>query len=530
MSNSIRIAFLVNNTKELPAWEIDMLKNMYNSKSLSIEAFIITNQKKRETIRLGLKLFNTFENWWFRSLPNAFRKYIVSKEFDTIKIIEEVDHKKIQALNLDVIYCSCLAEYSKKFASQAKYGLWYFTFGSGDYSGAIPSAYWEVMNDSPETGSTLMIQMPDMLDAFAVYKGTTATVPYSVKNTLNNIAWKSSTFLMYRLTELLKIGPDLFFSKYKKLVTDISFEISVDPYALPGNFKVTIFFIRNIFRYLKSKFLNLFPENRFTILFSQQSSKISGIDFTNFKHMKLPKDTFWADPFIVVSKEKTYFFFEEFSYKKNKAHISVLELKKDGSYPKPAIVLDRPYHLSYPFVFESEGSFYMIPESSSNKTVELYKCSEFPLKWEFAENLMENIALIDATLLYHTGKWWLFGTRTDHSFTSTNDQLFLYWSETLFSPEWTPHPQNPVATSISNCRPAGKLFQHDDKLYRPAQNNSSKQYGYAIKINEIEVLNETEYREKEVFEILPDKKNNLSAVHTINFVNSMIVIDGITKK
>jgi hypothetical protein len=143
---------------------------------------------------------------------------------------------------------------------------------------------------------------------------------------------------------------------------------------------------------------------------------------------------------------------------------------------------------------------------------------------------MENAILYDATLLYYQNKWWMFATRQNHPYTSTNDQLFLYYSDSFLSSDWKAHPQNPVATKVSNCRPAGNIFQTGDKLYRPAQNNSSKQYGYAIKINEIEILNETEYKEKEVFEIVPGKGNKLSAVHTINFTNDLIVIDGIMSK
>lgn len=39
----------------------------------------------------------------------------------------------------------------------------------------------------------------------------------------------------------------------------------------------------------------------------------------------------------------------------------------------------------------------MIPESSANKTIELWKCTEFPLKWEKHSNLIENIEAVDST-------------------------------------------------------------------------------------------------------------------------------------
>ena len=44
---------------------------------------------------------------------------------------------------------------------------------------------------------------------------------------------------------------------------------------------------------------------------------------------------------------------EEYVYKTGKAHISVIEIEQNGDYKKPQIVLEKEYHLSYPFVFEN---------------------------------------------------------------------------------------------------------------------------------------------------------------------------------
>lgn len=527
MGNSFKTAFLISNLNELPEWEIEMIRNLRNSGVVTIDAFIIVSQTTEEKKSSGVKFFQKFENCWFRSVQDAFRKSAVSKEFSTVPVIDITENKKVLALSLDIIYCSCLVAVKDEFIPFARHGLWYIGFGSDNSSNYNEVAFWEVMNNSPEIGSALLVKLAETSEIITILKGTTTTVPYSVKNTLNIIGWKSSSFLSYRLSELSKMGADLFFSKYKKSGKGVQKETLINSSKYPGNLKLSALFIRNIARYLGSKFSKFFGEKKFTLLFSRQEFKIPGVDFNSFTPLKLPKGTFWADPFVIEKEQKTYIFFEEFLYEKRKAHISVLELGKDGHYTEPVMVLDKPYHLSYPFIFESEKTLYMIPETSVNKTVELYKCTAFPLKWEFVKNLMEDLVLTDVTLLYHQGKWWLFGTVQNHPSTSTNDQLFLYYSDKFFSSDWTPHPQNPVATIISNCRPAGNIFKASGKLYRPAQNNSSKQYGYAIKINEIEVLNETEYREREVFEVIPDKKNKLSAIHTMNFVDNLIVIDGI---
>jgi hypothetical protein len=168
----------------------------------------------------------------------------------------------------------------------------------------------------------------------------------------------------------------------------------------------------------------------------------------------------------------------------------------------------------------------MIPESASKKTVALYKAKKFPYEWEFKKNIFEDKTLVDSTLLFYNGKWWLFASGSSHPFVSTNDQLFLYYSDDLYAHTWTPHPRNPVVRHIANCRPAGRVFERQGVLYRPAQDNASRQYGYGLKLNAIEVLNEKEYREREVLNIRPEGLA-LKAIHHIDFSESFIVLDGV---
>ena len=49
---------------------------------------------------------------------------------------------------------------------------------------------------------------------------------------------------------------------------------------------------------------------------------------------------------------------EEFLYEAKKAHISVIEMDLDGTWKQPVKVLERDYHLSYPFLFEWRGQMY----------------------------------------------------------------------------------------------------------------------------------------------------------------------------
>ena len=172
------------------------------------------------------------------------------------------------------------------------------------------------------------------------------------------------------------------------------------------------------------------------------------------------------------------------------------------------MVLEKDYHLSYPFIFEWNNKYYMVPESRANKTIDLYECVEFPDKWNFKQHLMENISAVDTTLIHYANKWWLFTAIAENEAAAPNVELFLYYSDDLFGGEWNAHPLNPIISDVKSARPAGKLFIKDGKLFRPSQDCSTT-YGYCFDLNEIEVLSETEYREKKTFSIKPnwDKKS-----------------------
>ena len=81
-----------------------------------------------------------------------------------------------------------------------------------------------------------------------------------------------------------------------------------------------------------------------------------------------------------------YIFIEELLYSNNKGHISVFEIHKDGKITKPQMIIENDYHMSYPFVFTHKEQYYMIPETSHNSSIELYKATTFPYRWEFEKN------------------------------------------------------------------------------------------------------------------------------------------------
>ena len=274
-------------------------------------------------------------------------------------------------------------------------------------------------------------------------------------------------------------------------------------------------------RYIKAKLSNLVFFDQWILMFDLQDNVSRS--FWKFKKIIPPKDRFWADPYVIYKDKKYYIFIEELLYSTKKGHIALMVMDEQGNHTKPEKILERPYHLSYPFVVEHNGNYNMIHGDATNKTIEVYKCIEFPYKWEFHKKLMEGINAVDVTLFYYQDKWWLFAGVADESATSWNE-LFLYYADNPLSDRWIPHPQNPVVSDVRKARPAGRIFEHDKNILRPGQ-NGSKGYGYGVSFNQIIVLNETEYKEREVESIQPTWDRKIKGVHTFNHANRLTLID-----
>ena len=102
-----------------------------------------------------------------------------------------------------------------------------------------------------------------------------------------------------------------------------------------------------------------FVQSQWVLMYDLQD-QIS-TSFWRFKKMIPPKDRFWADPHIIFRDNTYYIFVEEFMFNTKKGHISLIEMQQSGNYSAPVKGLEEPFHLSYPHVFDHDGTFYMIP-------------------------------------------------------------------------------------------------------------------------------------------------------------------------
>jgi len=206
------------------------------------------------------------------------------------------------------------------------------------------------------------------------------------------------------------------------------------------------------------------------------------------------KAQFVADPFLVQKNGHYYLFFEVYS---NKGAIGLAKSSDGITWNYGKIILEEPFHLSYPFVFQHVGQYYMIPESFQTNSIRLYKAINFPTSWVFIKTLISGKDFVDTTITFSENKWWLFTSTTN------NADLYLYYTDTLEGP-WFEHPKNPIVQGdIKRARCGGNILKLNGKLIRLAQDDFSYHndplcdYGNAVRALEIIKLSTTDYLEKE---------------------------------
>ena len=94
----------------------------------------------------------------------------------TDKIIEK-DISKIQSYNLDVIIRFGFKILIGEILKSSKYGVWSFHHGDSKYYRGKPAGMWEVLENTPVTGTVLQILSEDLDGGLVISKSYSLTIP-----------------------------------------------------------------------------------------------------------------------------------------------------------------------------------------------------------------------------------------------------------------------------------------------------------------------------------------------------------------
>ncbi len=395
--------------------------------------------------------------------------------------IPEDELTAIKSHNLDVVFRFGFRIIRGGILDVARYGVWSFHHDDNlEYRGG-PPLFWEIYEQNPVSGTILQILTDSLDGGHVIYRGHSTTDHFSLYRSRNPIYWKTAEYAMRRLRDLNDRGIEYIKSLPTYREQDsYTRGIYRTPDALQMAKFMARFFVRSIRAKVSSRIRGSQPH--WFLAIRRRTPAHSFDDATGYKLLLSPSDRFYADPFLFEKDGKTYLFLEDLRYGEGRALISYCELNADGTYGPIIEVLRRPYHLSYPFLFEENGEIYMVPETKKNKTVELYRATNFPTEWALESVLLSDIHAVDATIQKLDDKYWMFVGISNGRY-SNCDELCIYFSDALKGP-WTPHPANPVVSDVRRARPAGAFFRDQGRLIRPSQ-DCAKAYGYATVFSEV---------------------------------------------
>ncbi|MBI5297396.1 MAG: hypothetical protein HY869_18100 [Chloroflexi bacterium] len=501
---TLRVGLLLP-TETIPAWVARLIERLQAQPETELAAALILPQPAlhnpffRAHFELDRILFRVKPSpWTLSTLP------------PDLPLLRGDTLAHLQALRLDVLLNLCLDRIPSEMLPLVRFGVW----SVRDVRVGIQPGWLQVWNGDPITPCHLEVQRPGQPPCI-VDKSLMASDLQSLSRNQMHLLWRSAALIPRALRRLSTRGEADFFSVTTRLPCLL-------PASLPNPLQLAALGIMQAVRWLRIKAPKLYSYGQWALMLAPRDSD-APLTWEGFTPLQPPRDRLWADPFLVEREGRRYIFMEEMRYAARRGSIACLTLDENNRIGSKATVLERPYHLSYPFVFEYGGQWYMLPETSGNRTIELYRCTHFPDQWIFEKTLMRDLLTVDTTLVEYEGRWWLFTGLAGDENHNTWDSLHLFYADSPLSETWTPHPLNPVVADVCSARPAGRPFRRGGTLMRPAQ-NSSRRYGGALHLQRIDKLSMTEYGETCV-ETLDPLQRGLLASHTINFAGDLTVID-----
>ena len=426
------------------------------------------------------------------------------------------DLQSIENLGLDGLIRGGSGVLKGDILSLCRFGVLSFHHGDNDQFRGGPAGFWEVYRREKSTGFIIQKLGAEIDGGDVFVKGSIGTQETYLQNQIK-LYRKSGRFMHLLLEKIAQNG------ELPEARTPV-------PYANPlFLFKPDLHVqIAYLWRYCWMYFMMqvdavLGRGWRWGVSYQFVDDWQSAVLWRS-KEIKNPPNHFIADPFVISRDGKHYIYVEDYDYATMKGVVTVYEVDRHG-YKDLGLVLEEDFHLSYPYLLEHKGELYMIPESEQKREIRMYRCTDFPLKWELHKVLMSDIASTDSTLFEHNGKWWMF-TNVDSAGVEDHDsELHIFHADAPDSTDWTPHAQNPVIFDSLFARMGGLLSDDAGHKYRVYQKQGFAVYGEAMGIAKIEQLDENKYRESIIVEIEPTFYKGLRGTHTYSYDDGLLAID-----
>jgi hypothetical protein len=429
--------------------------------------------------------------------------------------------ERIKALELDVILRFGFRIIRGEILHAARYGVWSYHHGDSERYRGGPALMWELMENNPLSGAVLQ-RLEESLDAGPVFvRGMLSTAPRpSVSMNRFNVYWSTQHFVIQKLNELHRFGWE---HLQKKVFRPQQYRGKRAIYRQPNNLEMAKWLMPVGMRAATRKLRSSSDITHWRIAVRRASEPLyrqTSPSLTGFQWIESPRGRFWADPFLVLEAGETWAVFEDFIYAEQRGVIAAGKVE-NGRLVDVRTILDRPYHLSYPYIFKHEGATWMIPETEHAGQIQLDRARRFPDDWVL-DSVLLDMAASDSSLFRFEGRWYMFVS--PRIVAGAVSMTLLFEAPTPQGP-WKLHPAGAVSNDVRWARCGGSVIEDQGRLLRVSQ-DCSNGYGYSVSFNEFKI-GSTTYEEKPVSVLAPEpKRSGIFGVHTFNRVGDWEVIDG----
>jgi hypothetical protein len=505
----------------VPRWVAHVLDRVESSSFADLVAFALEaapRSRPRATWRrwsdgshLLFRLYARVDARWFGGSLDPLEEIDLS---DRLRRLPPRGVEALERQHLDVVLDFGSGVVPDRIVAAARYGVWFHRIADG----GGPARPAEFCARAPVVVSELVRLSSAQGEPQVLYRSFSATDPISLHRSRSRVYWKSAEFALRKLRDLHRDGE-------QGLAQPAGARPMARAAEAPTNREMLRFGRRVAIRVVRQKAWKAVVRQQWYIAFQRRGPGLPSAEtLSGATVLAPPADRFYADPCLVERNGRSYLFFEEFRFAEGKGVVSCCQLSTDGRCTPPDLVLERPYHVSYPFVVLAEGDAFMLPETAANGTIELYRAHSFPNRWALEAVLMTGVRAVDPTLIQHDGRYWLFANIAVDG-ASTNDELFLFSASSIHGP-WQAHPRNPVVSDVRRARPAGRPFvDTSGRLIRPSQDCSSA-YGSAVVFNWVETLSPTDYRETPLLRLEPGWRRSNLGTHTYSRTERWEAVDG----
>lgn len=532
----LNIALIVEDI-HLPAWQAALLRRLSAQTYIQIKLVLLAEQSRTWSLNpVKFRFFKKIRELEAKLLETthpADQLVNISGLLDSsfVKLnsaIAKVEYFN-KAINL-VVNLTAKDKLPEYLIANTQYGVWYYFYNSHLERSSRWAGIQEFNLNQDGIVSGVMVKSAYFKQDRYLWVSYTSK-QCLLSKTHDNLLWKMLEFIPVLCQQANSFETGKKFIQHRHLATLVDKLIYIDSicYCVLVTENFLILLLSFLATHLK-RLINKLTVHKQWVLLKTEKNPIDHFSKTDqSKLLYAPTKGFAADPCLVEEKGEQYVFFEEYLENKKRGRIvcaKLVDLERLGNKVEPIPVLERDYHLSYPFVFKDADTWYLVPESAENRSLDLYRCTQFPDQWEFVKSLLTDIDAYDATLHQYAGRWWIFVNIRPHLSSSPNELLYLFSANNLLADQWQAHPANPIINHADKARSAGALFEKDGVIYRPSQNCAGS-YGRGLNLNAIIEWNEQTYKEISVAQCIPSGRASLEGMHSISCLGNTIISDGI---